>query len=147
MTTVPITFHVDPEAAKAYESMTAEERNKIEAVLGLRLRGLLVPTGIGLRQAMDELGQEAEANGLTPETLDPPFRAKTKILRRQESGSGSPARRACNVGLESPTYLGISSAGVIDAKCNSLTSEALESLAAEGGRPRVMPGRPGKSFQ
>jgi hypothetical protein len=70
MTTVPITFHVDPEAAKAYESMTAEERNKIEAVLRLRLRGLLVPTGITLRQALDELGREAEGNGLTPEILE-----------------------------------------------------------------------------
>ena len=70
MTTVPITLHVDPEAARAYESMTDEERNKIEAVLSLNLRGMLMPTGITLRQAMDELGQEAEANGLTPEILE-----------------------------------------------------------------------------
>lgn len=70
MTTAPIALHVDPEAARAYESMTEEERNKIEAVLSLRLRGLLVPTGITLHQAMDELGREAEANGLTPEILE-----------------------------------------------------------------------------
>lgn len=70
MVTVPITLHVDPEAAKAYEAMTEEERNKIEAVLSLRLKGLLAPTGITLRQAMDELGREAEANGLTPEILE-----------------------------------------------------------------------------
>ncbi len=70
MTTVPITLHVDPEAAKAYASMSEEERNKVEAVLSLRLKGMLVPTGMTLRQAMDELGQEAEANGLTPEILE-----------------------------------------------------------------------------
>jgi hypothetical protein len=70
MTTVPITLHVDPEAAKAYESMTAEERNKIEAVLSLRLRGLLVPTGITLREAIDQVREEAERNGLTPEILE-----------------------------------------------------------------------------
>jgi hypothetical protein len=77
MTTVPITLHVDPEAARAYESMTEEERNKIEALLSLRLRGVRIPTGITLRQAMDELGQEAEANGLTPEILE-------SILRGEE---------------------------------------------------------------
>lgn len=49
MTTVPITLHVDPEAARAYESMSAEERNKIEAMLSPRLRGIHVPTGITLR--------------------------------------------------------------------------------------------------
>jgi hypothetical protein len=73
MTTVPITLHVDPEAARAYESMTEEDRNKIEVVLSLHLRGfrgLLVPTGVTLRQAMDELGREAEANGMTPEILE-----------------------------------------------------------------------------
>ena len=70
MNTVPITLHVDPEAAKAYESMTEEECNKIEVVLSLNLRGMLMPTGITLRQAMDELGREAEANGLTPEILE-----------------------------------------------------------------------------
>jgi hypothetical protein len=70
MTTVPITLHVDPEAARVYESMTEEERNKIEALLSLSLRGVRIPTGITLRQAMDELGQEAEANGLTPEILE-----------------------------------------------------------------------------
>ena len=50
--------------------MTEEERNKIEVVLSLGLEELLVPTGITLRQAMDKLGQEAEANGLTPEILE-----------------------------------------------------------------------------
>ena len=70
MTTVPITLHVDPEAAKVFESASKEERNKIEAVLSLRLKELLHPTGITLRQAMDELGREAEDNGLTPEILE-----------------------------------------------------------------------------
>ena len=70
MTTVPITLHVDPEAAKTYEAMTEEERNRIKAFLSLQLKGWFVPTEMTLRQAMDELGQEAEANGLTPEILE-----------------------------------------------------------------------------
>jgi hypothetical protein len=76
MTTVPITLHVDPESAKAFESASEEERNKIEAVLGLHLRQLLVPTGITLREAMDQLGREAEEHGLTPEILESILRGK-----------------------------------------------------------------------
>lgn len=70
MTTVPITFHVDPDAAKTYEAMTEEERNKLKAFLTLQLKGWFVPTEMTLHQAMDELGREAEANGLTPEILE-----------------------------------------------------------------------------
>jgi hypothetical protein len=77
MTTVPITLHVDPESAKAFETASEEERNKIEVMLGLRLKELLVPTGITLREAMDQLGREAEERGLTPEILE-------SILRGEE---------------------------------------------------------------
>jgi hypothetical protein len=70
MTTVPITLHVDPEAARAYESMTEEERNKVKAFLTLQLKGWFVPTETTLRQAIDDVRQEAERNGLTPEILE-----------------------------------------------------------------------------
>lgn len=77
MTTVPITLNVDPEAARAYEAMTEEERNKIQVLLSLRLRGVLVPTGLTLREAIDDVREDAERNGLTPEILD-------SILRGEE---------------------------------------------------------------
>jgi hypothetical protein len=70
MTTVPITLHLDAEAAKAYESIPAEDRKKIDVLLGLRLEELLVPSKMTLREAMDQLGREATANGLTPEILE-----------------------------------------------------------------------------
>jgi hypothetical protein len=70
MTTVPITLHLDAEAAKAYESIAAEDRKKIDILLGLRLKELLRPSKITLREAMDQLGREAKANGLTPEILE-----------------------------------------------------------------------------
>jgi hypothetical protein len=70
MTKVPITLHLDPEVAESIESASKVERNKIEAMLGLRLKELLVPTGITLREAIDQVRREAEANGLTPEILD-----------------------------------------------------------------------------
>jgi hypothetical protein len=79
MTTVPITLHLDPEAAKAYESIPAEGRKKINVLLGLRLEELLVPSKMTLREAMDRVGREATANGLTPEILE-------SILRDEKVG-------------------------------------------------------------
>jgi hypothetical protein len=76
MTTIPITLHVDPESAKAFGSASEEERNKIEAVLGLRLRELLRPTEMTMREAMDQISREAEANGLTPDILESILRGK-----------------------------------------------------------------------
>ncbi len=78
MATVPITIHVDPEAAKVFESASEEDRNKLDVLLGLRLKGLLVPTGMSLREAIDQVRREAEANGLTPEILE-------SILRGEDS--------------------------------------------------------------
>ena len=79
MATVPITIHVDPEAAKVFESASKEERNKIDVLLGLRLKELLVPTGMTLREAMDQVGREAEQNGLTPEILESILRGQDDI--------------------------------------------------------------------
>jgi hypothetical protein len=70
MTNVPITLHLDPAAAKAYESIPAEDRKKINVLLGLRLEELLVPSKMTLSEAMDRVGREATANGLTPEILE-----------------------------------------------------------------------------
>ncbi len=77
MTTVPITLHVDAEAARVYESVTAEDRKKIDVLLSLRLKELLVPTKMTLHEVMDQLGREAEEHGLTPEILE-------SILRDEE---------------------------------------------------------------
>jgi hypothetical protein len=70
MTTVPITLHVDPDAAKAFESASEEERRKINLMLRLRLKELLRPTGMTLQEAMDQLSREAKENGLTPDILE-----------------------------------------------------------------------------
>jgi hypothetical protein len=78
MTTIPITIHVDPESAKVFESASEEERNKIKAVLGVRLRELLRPTGLSLREAMNQCSREAKANGLTPEILESILRGENE---------------------------------------------------------------------
>jgi hypothetical protein len=70
MTTIPITLQLDAEAARAYQSIPAEDRKKIDVLLGLRLKELLGQNKLTLREAMDQLGREAKANGLTPEILE-----------------------------------------------------------------------------
>jgi hypothetical protein len=85
MTTVPITLRVGPDTAKIYEAMTEEDRNKITAFLTLQLKGWFVSTGITLRQAMDDVRQEAERNGLTPEILESILRGEGE---EAEEGTG-----------------------------------------------------------
>ena len=70
MATVPITIEVDEEAAKVYVEASPEDRRKIELWLSLRLREYANSGRKSLEEVMDELGAEAEANGLTPEILE-----------------------------------------------------------------------------
>ena len=67
MATVPVTIEVDEQTAKVYVEASPEDRRKIELWLGLRLREY---ANSGRKSVMDELGAEAEANGLTPEILE-----------------------------------------------------------------------------
>jgi hypothetical protein len=86
MTTVPITLHLNAEAAKAYESIPAADRKKIEVLLGLRLEELLVPGKLTLREAMDQVGREATANGLTPEILESIRQDEYDLILRTADG-------------------------------------------------------------
>jgi hypothetical protein len=70
MATESITIPVDPVTARAYEAALPEERRKLELLLRLRLRELTTGPSRPLKQIMDELGQEAESRGLTPEILE-----------------------------------------------------------------------------
>jgi hypothetical protein len=64
-----ITIEVDPEAAKAYEVASAEQKRKLQLLLGLRLRELTSQPPRALSDVMDQIGAEAQARGLTPEIL------------------------------------------------------------------------------
>jgi len=66
--TIPIT--VDAEAAQCFSSAPPEERRKLELLLRLRLRELTLGRARPLKDIMDEIGAEAEAQGLTPEMLE-----------------------------------------------------------------------------
>ena len=68
MTTIPITIQVDPQAARAFASVTPEMRRKLETLLSLRLiEATRNPES--LTQVMSEISRNAQARGLTPDLL------------------------------------------------------------------------------
>ena len=70
MATATISIQVDEEAAKAFAAAPTEEQRKIELLLRLRLQDLTRGPQRPLKVVMDEIGEQAEARGLTPEILE-----------------------------------------------------------------------------
>jgi hypothetical protein len=70
MATATIALEVDADTARAFSAASAEDRRKMQLLLNLRLRELTTRLGRPLKEVMDEIGQYAEARGLTPEILE-----------------------------------------------------------------------------
>ena len=68
MTTIPITIQVDPQAARAFASVTPEMRRKLETLLSLRLLEA-TRNPESLAEVMSEISRTAQARGLTPDML------------------------------------------------------------------------------
>jgi hypothetical protein len=68
MTTEEITIRVDADTARAFKSTSAQERQKLELLLNLKLKESLIQSN-SLLDIMDEISHEAIDNGLTPEIL------------------------------------------------------------------------------
>jgi hypothetical protein len=66
----PFTFDVDADLARRFSALPAERRRKLELVLNLRLRDLLTTPPRPLADAMDEIGKQVAANGLTEAELE-----------------------------------------------------------------------------
>jgi hypothetical protein len=69
MTTAVISIEVDADVARAFCEASAEERRRLQLLLGVRLRELIASPARTLKEIMDEIGAQAEANGLTPEIM------------------------------------------------------------------------------
>jgi hypothetical protein len=69
METREITIRVDADAAKAYAAASAEEREKIDLLLSLRLSQVTGPSA-PLEQVMREISESARARGLTEDKLN-----------------------------------------------------------------------------
>jgi hypothetical protein len=70
MGTTTITITVDNDLARIYYNATAEERQKIEAIVRLWLQDLAESNRLPLSDLMDTISDRAQARGLTPEILD-----------------------------------------------------------------------------
>jgi hypothetical protein len=64
-----ITIPVDAQTARAYDSVSPEDKRKIDTLLTLWLRELTSGEGKPLKQVLDEVGQRARDRGLTQELL------------------------------------------------------------------------------
>jgi len=68
MASEAITIRVSPEAARAYEAASQEERRKLDALLSLKLTEVMrVETP--LEEVMSDISRKAQERGLTPEAL------------------------------------------------------------------------------
>ncbi len=70
MATATISIEVDAEAAQAFQAASVQERRKFQLLLNLRLRELTSTPTRSLIEIMTEIGESAEAKGLTPELLE-----------------------------------------------------------------------------
>lgn len=70
MATSTISIEVDADAARAFAQASAEQKRKLQLLLSLRLRELTAGPIRPMKQIMDEIGNRAEALGLTPEILE-----------------------------------------------------------------------------
>jgi hypothetical protein len=77
METREITIRVGAEAAKAYAAASAEEREKIDLLLSLRLSQVTGPS-VPLEQVMQEISGATQERGLTEEKLNEKLRGQTE---------------------------------------------------------------------
>lgn len=70
MATETITLEVDAEAARAFNSVSADEREKLQVLLGIWLKEYARADSLSLKATMDEIGEQTQRRGLTPEILE-----------------------------------------------------------------------------
>ena len=69
MTTATISLQVDADSARAFSAASGEDRRKLQLLLNMRLRELTSGPTRSLSEIMNEIGANAETQGLTPEIL------------------------------------------------------------------------------
>ena len=70
MASATISIEVDADMARVFTAASAEERRKLQVLLGLRLRELTVGPVRPLQEIMQEIGMRTESRGLTPEIVE-----------------------------------------------------------------------------
>ena len=70
MATASISIEVDEDTARNYAEASDEDRRKLQLLLRLRLQDLTVGKPRPLLEVMDDMGEYAQSQGLTPEILE-----------------------------------------------------------------------------
>jgi len=70
MATETITLEIDSEAAEAFKSVSAKEREKLQVLLGIWLKEYAAADSASLKETMDEMSERAQSRGLTPDVLE-----------------------------------------------------------------------------
>ncbi|MDQ2920510.1 MAG: hypothetical protein M3R52_02670 [Acidobacteriota bacterium] len=70
MATETITLEIDTAAARAFKSVSAEDRAKLQVLLGIWLLEYSKADGPTLLQTMDEISDKAKNRGLTALDLE-----------------------------------------------------------------------------
>ncbi len=65
-----ISINVDEDAARAFAAAPDQQRRKWELLLSLQLQDLIESPPRPLKELMEEIGREAQTNGLTSEILE-----------------------------------------------------------------------------
>ena len=65
-----ITIQIDSQAAKAYKSASSDEKKKIQMLLSTWLKEVTLKDKPSLKQLMDDISDNAQGRGLTPEILE-----------------------------------------------------------------------------
>ncbi len=69
MNTETITIRVAPDAARVFNTVSADQQRKLEALVSLRLLELAQQEE-SLEDVMRDISRKAQARGLTPEMLE-----------------------------------------------------------------------------
>ena len=76
MVTETITLQVDSDAANIFRTASAEQREKLQLLMGIWLRQFRKDEPQSLQQTMNEISARAKSRGLTPELLEEMLKEK-----------------------------------------------------------------------
>lgn len=65
-----IILEVDSEAARAFKSVSGNDREKLQVLLGMWLKEYAKADSDSLKETMDAMSERARSRGLTPEILE-----------------------------------------------------------------------------
>jgi hypothetical protein len=70
MSTEEITIELDSDSAQVFKSASADEREKLQVLLGIWLKEYARADSASLKDTMNEISSEAQNRGLTPQILE-----------------------------------------------------------------------------